>query len=86
MYMFSPYRMSTPDKMKINHRPLVIERLDLAILHPRNPRRLDILVLALVVSNDGAQVSLRAGGDVVRDAGVEHAGKYCQQRRIFEKI
>jgi hypothetical protein len=50
---------------------LVIERDDLAILHPGNTGRFELLVLTLIVSGNLAQVGSRASSDVVRRGGVE---------------
>lgn len=57
--------------------PLLVNRA-LAILHPRNPGRLDLLVLTLVVGDHGAQVGLGTRGDIVWHAGVHHAAKESQ--------
>lgn len=71
MYMIFPPHMSISDSRSKEKR-LVVERHNLAVLHPRNPRLLSLLVLALVVSDDMAQVGLRTGRNVVRRAGIQH--------------
>lgn len=67
-----PLRTANEHNKKNGHRRLdgLIVDGDLATLHPCNPRRIHILVALLVVGHNLAQISLRAGGDVVRRTGV----------------
>ena len=81
MYMIFPphmsYSDSRPNERTKQNSDLIVEG-GLAILHALDTGSLDLLVLALVVSNDVAEIGLRTGGNVVRRAGVHHtAESHC---------
>lgn len=55
----------------VQYARLLIKRHDLAVLHPGHTGGLHLLVLALVVSDNMAQIGALAGGDIVRSDGAE---------------